>query len=234
MINVQKIAHATIEVQLYALFHFYSINRVNLNRNYISKFKPAERRVQKDVAYTHEQILHLLASSSDLRKRAIVLLLASTGMRIDALPRMTISALSKVNVEGYKDYLYKITVYEGEREQYYCFCSFECTRVLDQYLAYRERSGEVLKPSSPLIREQFDCNDSFKVTRPKFLSLITLYVMMDNMLWRSGLRTRTKREDKVRHDVMRYHGLRKLAITQMIKAKVDFSARSYLVGSSVA
>lgn len=47
MINFQKIAHATIEVQLYALFHFYSINRVNLNRNYISKFKPAERRAQK-------------------------------------------------------------------------------------------------------------------------------------------------------------------------------------------
>ncbi|MGH9984135.1 MAG: hypothetical protein ACRD8W_09280 [Nitrososphaeraceae archaeon] len=52
MINVQKLSHATIEVQLYAVFHFYSINRVNLNRNYISKFKPAERRVQKDVAYT--------------------------------------------------------------------------------------------------------------------------------------------------------------------------------------
>lgn len=101
-------------------------------------------------------------------------------------------------------------------------------------MAYRERSGEVLKPSSPLMREQFDCNDAFKVIRPKFMSLITLYVIIDNMLWRSGLRTRTKREDKVRHDVMRYHGLRKFAITQTIKAKVDFSARSYLVGHKVS
>ena len=72
------------------------------------------------MAYTHEQILHLLSSSTRLRKRSIILLLASTGMRIGALPAMTIGALSKVNVKGYKDYLYKIIVYEGEREQYYC------------------------------------------------------------------------------------------------------------------
>jgi hypothetical protein len=30
--------------------------------------------------------------------------------------------------------------------------------------------------------------------------------------------------------VMRSHGFRKFAITQMIKAKVDYSAREYLVG----
>jgi hypothetical protein len=73
-----------------------------------------------DVRNTHEQILHLLSSSTGLRKRSIILLLASTGMRIGALSAMTIGALSKVNVKGYKDYLYKIIVYEGEREQYYC------------------------------------------------------------------------------------------------------------------
>lgn len=56
MINVQKLSHATIEVQLYAVFHFYSINRINLNRNYISKFKPAERRVQKDNTLWQKEI----------------------------------------------------------------------------------------------------------------------------------------------------------------------------------
>jgi hypothetical protein len=54
--------------------------------------------------------------------------------------------------------------------------------------------------------------------------------MMDNLLWKSGLKTRTRREERVRHEVMRYHGLRKFAIPQMIKAKVDFSAREFLVG----
>jgi integrase len=232
MNNEQKLAHATIEVQLYAIFHFYSINRINLNRNYISKFKPAERRVQNDVAYTHEQILHLLTSSAtDLRQKSIVLLLASTGMRIGALPNMTIGALSKVNVKGYSSHLYKVTVYEGEPEQYYTFTTFECAAAIDNYLDYRKRFGEDLKPSSPLIREQFDSNDLFQVARPKFLKLIGFFVMMDKMLWRSGLRIKTKREDRaIRHDIMRSHGMRKFAITQMIKAKVDFSARSFLVG----
>ena len=100
MINNQKLAHATIELQLYAIFHFYSINRVNLNRNYISKFKPVKRRIHKDLAYSHEQILHLLNSTTDLRQRVIILLLASTGMRIGALPNMTVGALSKISVEN--------------------------------------------------------------------------------------------------------------------------------------
>jgi integrase len=230
MINNQKLAHATIELQLYAIFHFYSINRVNLNRNYISKFKPVKRRIHKDLAYTHEQILHLLNSTTDLRQRVIILLLASTGMRIGALPNMTVGALSRISVEGYTDQLYKITVYEGEPEEYYTFTTFECAIVLDQYLTYRQRSGEVLKSSSPLIREQFDSNDAFQVTRPQILSLTTFYVMMDSLLWKSGLKTRTRREERVRHEIMRYHGLRKFAITQMIKAKVDFSAREFLVG----
>ena len=143
---------------------------------------------------------------------------------------MTVGALSKISVEGYTDQLYKITVYEGEPEEYYTFTTFECAIVLDQYLTYRQRSGEVLKSSSPLIREQFDSNDAFQVTRPQFLSLTTFYVMMDNLLWKSGLKTRTRREERIRHEIMRYHGLRKFAITQMIKAKVDFSAREFLVG----
>ena len=230
MANIQKLAHSTIQVLLYAVFNFYTINRVNLNRSYISKFIPAKKRIQRDVAYTHEQIFHLVNSSTDLRQRAMVLLLASTGMRIGALPDMTIGAISKMNVKGYTDHLYKLTVYEGEPEQYYTFTTFECARVLDLYLTYRERSGETLKPSSPLIREQFDCDDTFQVTRPQFVTRRAFFAMMDKILWRSGLRTRTKREDRIRHEIMRSHGLRKFAITQMIKAKVDFSAREFLVG----
>ncbi|HXW12497.1 MAG TPA: hypothetical protein VD694_07040 [Nitrososphaeraceae archaeon] len=46
----------------------------------------------------------------------MVLILASNGMRIGALPDITIGAISKMNVKGYTDHLHKLTVYDGEPE----------------------------------------------------------------------------------------------------------------------
>jgi integrase len=231
LINTRKLGSATIHLSLFAIFNFYSINRINLDRKYVTKFAPARKKLHKDRSYTHEQILQLLNSPSiDLKQRVIVLLLASTGMRVGAIPSMMIGALTKVELQGYPSRLYKITVYEGESQQYYCFCSFECAQMLDQYLGYRQRFGEIIKPTSPLIREQFDPNDTFQVKHPRFLGLDTFRRMIDRMLWSSGLRIRTKKEDRHIHDVMRSHGFRKFAITQMVKSKIDYNVREYLVG----
>jgi integrase len=83
--NTRKLGSATIHLSLFAIFNFYSINRINLDRKYVTKFAPTRRKLHKDAAYTHEQILQLLNSPSiDLKQRVIVLLLASTGMRIGA------------------------------------------------------------------------------------------------------------------------------------------------------
>lgn len=231
LINTRKLGSATIHLSLFAIFNFYSINRINLDRKYVTKFAPARKKLHKDRSYTHEQILQLLNSPSiDLKQRVIVLLLASTGMRVGAIPSMTIGALTKVELQGYPSHLYKITVYEGEPQQYYCFCSFECAQMLDKYLGYRQRFGEIIKPTSPLIREQFDPNDTFQVKHPRFLGLDTFRRMIDRMLWSSGLRIRTKKQDRHIHDVMRSHGFRKFAITQMVKSKIDYNVREYLVG----
>jgi integrase len=229
--NTRKLGSATIHLSLFAIFNFYSINRINLDRKYVTKFAPTRRKLHKDAAYTHEQILQLLNSPSiDLKQRVIVLLLASTGMRIGALPGMAIGALTKIQLQDYPSHLYKITVYEGEPEQYYCFCSFECAAMVDQYLDYRQRFGEVLKPSSPLIRKQFDPNDTFQVKRPRFLGLDTFRRMIDRMLWSSGLRIRTKKADRHIHDVMRSYGFRKFLVTQMVKCKLDYNVREFLIG----
>lgn len=229
--NTRKLGSATIHLSLFAIFNFYSINRINLDRKYVTKFAPTRRKLHKDTAYSHEQILQLLNSPSiDLKQRVIVLLLASTGMRVGALPSMTISALTKIQLQDYPSHLYKIIVYEGEPDQYYCFCTFECAAMIDQYLGYRQRFGEVLKPSSPLIREQFDPIDTFQVKRPRFLGLDTFRRVIDRVLWSSGLRIRTKKKDRHIHDVMRSHGFRKFTVTQMVKSKLDYNVREYLIG----
>lgn len=226
----KKLSYGTINVRLAAILRFYTINRVNINRKYISNFKPVNKRLRKDRAYTHEQILALINSASDFRERIIILLLCATGMRVGALSNLTVSSLSKVILEGYPSHLYKIIVYEGEREEYYSFCTFECATAIDQYLDYRKRFGEVLKPSSPLIREEFDRNDRFKINDPKKLSSKTFRSLMDRMLVAAGVRTIEHGNTKRLCDIMSCHGIRKFTITQMKKAKLDFSDREFLVG----
>jgi integrase len=227
--DVMKVSYSTIHVRLATVFHFYTINRVHIDRKYISKFKPTNKKIRKDNAYTHEQILTMLNGVGSLRERVIILLLCSTGMR-GVLPNLSIGSLSKINLDGYPSHLYKIVVYEGEPDQYYTFCTFECANIIDQYLDYRKRFGEVLKPNSPLIREQFDHTDTFAAKRAQFLSLDGIRTIMDRMILVSGLRARTSRKEKYLHEVMLSHGMRKFAITQMKKAQLDFSDREYLVG----
>jgi integrase len=226
--NVEKLSYSTISVRLAAILCFYTINRINTNRRYVSKFKPQNKKLRKDNAYSHGQILHLLNSSTDLRQKMIILLLASTGMRLGALQMLTVGSLHKIELKP--SHIHKIIVYEGERQEYYTFCSFECTAAIDQYLDYRKRFGEVLKSSSPLIREQFDTTDKFVINRPQFLSIGAFRVMMDRILVVSGLRNRSKGKNRNLHEIMRSHGFRKFTITQMKKAQLDFSDREYLVG----
>jgi hypothetical protein len=61
----------------------------------------------------------------------IILLMASSGLRVGAIPLLKLRHLEKI------DSIYKITVYEGANEQYYTFCTPECASFIDAYLQYR-------------------------------------------------------------------------------------------------
>ncbi len=56
------------------------------------------------------------------------------------------------------------------------------------YLSYRTRSGEVLTPNSPFIREQFDGNDTFRVHNPKHVNKSTLGEIIAVKLRQAGIR----------------------------------------------
>ncbi|MGC1134459.1 MAG: hypothetical protein WA941_16645 [Nitrososphaeraceae archaeon] len=140
-----------------------------------------------------------------------------------------LGSLHKIELKEYSSHIYKIIVYEQEQQEYYTFTTIECAQAIDLYLDYRKRFGEELRPNSPLVREQFDTTDKFKVSRPQFLSIVSFRVMMDRMLLLAGLRNRSKGYRNL-HNVMCSHGFRKFTITQMKKAQLDFSDREYLVG----
>lgn len=149
-----KLASNSIKSRLNPVFHFYEMNDVALNKKKIKMFKGEFIKKTRDRAYTHEEIRKIL-DVCDLRMKVVILLMASTGCRVGALPSLRLRNLQKVENES----LYKITIYEGSNEQYFTYCTPECASFIDAYLHYRESNGEKLGPDSFLIRDQFDIND---------------------------------------------------------------------------
>lgn len=227
---VKKYGRASLSTPLSAIFHFYDMNDILLNKHKITRFIPSDdsnvnaenAAIQKDRAYTHEEI-HQVIQPCDDRGKVIIMLMASTGMRMGALHGLLIGHLTKI--PEYE--LYRILVYAASRrDRYYAFTTPECATYIDNYLSYRKRFGDPLNLTSPLIRDQFDISDRFASQYPKPLSPRTIEFTISSILKRSGVNTKK--------EVARSHGFRKFCITQMIKAKVDYSTREYLVGHRVS
>jgi integrase len=216
--TTKRCTKGSINNVLSAIFHFFEMNDILLNKRKIKRFLPQDRRAsERDRHYTHEEIQQILLEC-DERTRVMVLLMASTGIRIGAISEIRLGDLTEM-----VDYhLYKIQVYAtSPPDRYYAFCTPECKSAIDNYLDFRRRFGDPLADKAPLIREQFDINDRFQAAYPRPVKYAGIVWIMSELLKRSGKKSK---------DVMQSHGFRKFAITQMIKAKVDYSTREYLVG----
>jgi integrase len=233
MREVKQLGAVTIQLYLASIMHFYSINDVNLNRKRISSYIP-EVQQNEDRPYTIQEIARLL-EFSDLRSRAVILLFASTGMRIGAVPGLRLEHLTKID----KYQLYQIKVYAGfKKYQYITFCTPECRKAIDTYLDYRERCGEQSTPKSPLFREQFDTNDLGEIRKPKPLGVNAIIKILTKKLHLSGVMPvdqlkEGEKSGKKRKSVMTSHGFRKFVITTMVSCRIDHSVRNKLVGHSI-
>jgi site-specific recombinase XerD len=172
----RKLSFNSLSHSLYAIYHFYDMNDLPLNKKKINMFKGEFRRKVVDRAYSHEEIKKIL-DVSDLRMKSIVLLMSSACLRIGALPLLKLRNIEKIELS------YKITVYEGAKEQYYTFCTPECAYFIDAYLEYRTQNGEKLHKDSYLIRDQFDITDIDQVrNKSKGIALNTMKVIVHNVL----------------------------------------------------
>lgn len=225
--NDNKIIEATIiqfilqlkeEGKSYSAIHnylapiklFYGINDIVLNVKKIDRFMPEQRKKRKDRAYTHDEIFKIL-SIADERIKVIILLMASSGVRIGALPLLRLKHL--------QDNM--LTVYEGDKEEYITFVSPECNKVIDNYIDMRSRYGEKITDESLLIREQFDVRNPGK---PKPINRHLIQYKLYDLARRSGI-------DK--NDVAIAHGYRKFFTTQLINSNVKSEIREMLLGHKI-
>jgi integrase len=222
---------------------FYEVNDIALRVKKIKRYYPSKKRVNRDRAYTHDEI-HRLLDIADERIRAVILLLASSGMRIGAIPLLRLRNLEKVSI-GYDQYIYKIIIYENEEEEYFTFCTPECAKAVDLYLDVRTRYGEKLNENSLLIREQFDTRDSFAIRKPISRPLCTssMKYLLRDIAIRAGLRTveqvydteikKKKYAGSIRKEVPIAHGFRKFFTTQLIESDLKTELRWLLEGHNL-
>ncbi len=216
--ETKKLSSQSLAVYSAALKHFYNMNDIILNWKKINRFIGELIRTVKDRAYTRQEIKKIL-QKCDERKKVMILLQSSAGLRIGALPELRIRNLTKI--EKYD--IYKILVYEGTSDQYYCFCSSECTHAIDNYLQYRRLYHEQITPQSPLIREQFDKTNPF-MPKAYHLKRETMANTISQVLQDAGVRNKRKLKEgerrQKRHDIMIDHGFRKFYDTTMTNAGV--------------
>lgn len=213
---------------------FYSQNSVNINWAKISRqIGPKENVTNR--AYRQDEIAILL-QNADPRGKVIVLLLASTGMRIGAVAPLNYGDLQEVHTkEGRKTYA--ITVYRGEPEEYVTFCSVECAKAIDNYMDYRRRIKENVGQASPLIRNDIDVdtaedNPDFRIARR--IKDGGIRAILEKISKASGLKAtlnkRLESKGGTRYEAHLSRAFRKFYYQAMKRAKVDFVDRHALMG----
>ena len=205
-----------INMNFCALKHFYFMNNVRINKEKIGKFLGESKKKNVDRSYFHREIKSML-DIADLRFKVVISVLASTGIRIGPLPSLRLSHLQKI------DNVYKFKIYENTKDEYFTFCTPECTSYIDSYLEYRTRSGEKLTKQSFLIREQFDVNDIEQVRKQgRSVTIHSMSNVLYSLAIKSGVReTNHNSTGRERQAVPLAHGFRKFFTTQLINAKVN-------------
>jgi hypothetical protein len=161
--------------------------------------------------------------------------MTSTGCRIGAIAKLKLSDIKYIE----KEKLHQIFFYTGTKEEYFSFCSYECSKYILEYLQHRERSGENISLlESPLIRDDFQQDDLLRAENPKPLTTFNLTFYIRKILIASGIRTPLKMEfrgpkKKMRKQVAANHGFRKFCHTTMANAKINPEIREMLLGHSI-
>ena len=218
-----EVSGSTLQLFRGALRHFFEMNDVEsgINWNRISKMIPHARKTGNDRAPSVEEIRRMVGLA-DLRTKCVILVCATSGIRVGAFEGMTYGDLVPVN-DG-EDSLVgaKVIVYRGDREQYTTFVTTECYGVIREYMDMRRVAGEDVTAKSPLIRDVWDHNMHRKVkskdpgaARP--VTSKSIANMMGRFLKGIDMRDETEGASG-RYEFKQIHGFRKYFKTNAERA----------------
>jgi len=143
-----------------------AVDRVSreIAREFRRTVGPVRTLLKKDVI-TKEEILSILRVAP-LRERAIITLMASSGLRVRAALNLQLQNF-RDNIWDESLPCYAVEIPEAlskEEEPYITFCSWETASYIRDILKFRESRGETIKPSSYLFTAQ-DSEEPLSVSR---------------------------------------------------------------------
>jgi integrase len=207
----------SIKQYIKGIISFFDFHEINIPWKKISRYLP-EDVTNEYRSYTRDEISKLL-SIADLRDRCVILLMASSGIRVGAIPGLTLKSLKRLD-----DGLGILTVYaESKKYAYNTLLTQECVSIIDGYLAQRRKFGETLNDNSILIRDKYSIF-SKRVNRPMGLTAAAFNVQIRLLIRKVGLPFEELQPD---------HALRKFFDTTLINSNVDSKFKEMLMGHSI-
>ena len=176
---------------------FFSMNDIALNWKKIRKLFPQTIQKTGRKAWTTDDIRKMLQNTSDIRNRALIHFLASTGCRIGALPGLKMKHLSEADKKSRK-----AAIYVGSSEEYVTFLTPEANKALEEYHNKRKNDGEVFSLDTPVFRKRYAVGSApVKPVTEGMLENVVARVIDSAGLTREKIGTR--------FEIQRAHGFRK-------------------------
>ncbi len=187
----------SIPMFFYPLQSFFEANEVDLRWKKIKKLFPQKVKLSGDEAYSDEDVKKMLGYAITTRNKALIHFLASSGVRIGAIPDLKLKHLVEMPF-GCKS----ILVYEDEVDEYTTFLTPEASKVLDEYLQVRRDDGEYVSLESSVFRTKYRMG----IEKPKPMSVKSI----QGVIWRCVTQSHVERTRKgIRFSKQQDHAFRK-------------------------
>jgi integrase len=234
--SVNSVAFLLNAVKVFLEYHDITIPWKKIRR-----FIPEKIKVHYHV-YSKEEIQKLL-QVADFRERAIILILESSGMRASGLLGLLVKDFEVLkeddNNSNYTN-IGKLTVYARSDSYYHTFCTPECTAAIQFYLKWREEQGEIIKPTSPLIRDSIrkglDGRGGVNTNMPRPLSRSRLWKIMSLLISKANLKQKGGGGEGgglLPNIIQPDHSFRKFMNTAIANAKANPLFKEIMMGHSV-
>jgi integrase len=215
-LRVQKgeIAESTIPNYFKSIKLFCVMNDIIINWQKLNKGIPRGNSAAEDRAPTIEEIQKLL-EYPDRRIKPIVLILLSSGIRVGAFETLRWKHVIPIKDEKKGNIVAaKMTVYPGDKEEYFTFITPEAYGAVKEWMDFRESFGEKITQDSWVMRDIWQTTNVKYgakwglATIPKKLQSSAIKRLIDRALWEQGIRQQLKNGER-RHEFKTVHGFRK-------------------------
>jgi len=193
----KQVSPNTLPSQANALKTFLEANDIDLNWRKIKRLYPAPIKRSGSSAYSTEDVKKMLDATPQIRNKAIIHFLASSGVRVGSLHELKLKHIRDMPLD-----CKMITVYEDSIEEYCTFLTPEASKALDEYLEQRRKHHEILNDESPLFRERYQLG----TLEPKSISTRAIQGILTRAITNSNVRGQKKNG---RYSEQLAHGFRK-------------------------